>query len=177
MIFIVPLDDPNEESTEQWQDGRDDQCSVKPTRISRDVSQRRATASVRVSNAGPAPSAQTVRYRRHVNVTHTVPQETMVSCFHRSHQLLPGSNAVSVYLSCLDCRHHAKWTQRTGPKFQEFPELQRIVQAWWAKLRRVWIALCTRFLWLMHFRQVACAWTPFTWIFETAWSNVFDENV
>ena len=48
--FIVPLDDPNEEITEQWQDGlqdwyicRDDQCSVKPTRISCDVSQRRSS--------------------------------------------------------------------------------------------------------------------------------------
>ena len=45
--FIVPLDDLNEEITEQWQEGlhdwyicRDDQCSVK-TRISRDVSQKR----------------------------------------------------------------------------------------------------------------------------------------
>ena len=39
--FIVPLDDPNEEITEQWQDGlhdwytcRDDQCSVKSDRVS-----------------------------------------------------------------------------------------------------------------------------------------------
>ena len=45
--FNVPLDDPNEEITEQWQDGlhdwyicRDDQCSVEPARISRDVSQK-----------------------------------------------------------------------------------------------------------------------------------------
>ena len=45
---IVPLDDPNEEITEQWQDGihdgyicRDDQCSVEPARISRGVSQKR----------------------------------------------------------------------------------------------------------------------------------------
>ena len=48
--FTVRLDDPNEEITEHWQDGphewyicRDDQCSVKPTRISRDVSQRRSS--------------------------------------------------------------------------------------------------------------------------------------
>ena len=46
--FIVPLDDPNEEITEQWQDGlhdwyicRYDQCSVEPSRISHDVSQKR----------------------------------------------------------------------------------------------------------------------------------------
>ena len=67
--------------------------------------------------------------RRHMNVTPTVPQETLVSCLHRSHQLLPGSNAVPLYLTCLDCRHHAKWTHRTGPTFQQFPELQRMVQA------------------------------------------------
>ena len=77
-----------------------------------------ATPSVRVSNAAPFPPAQTVRYRRHVNVTPIVPQETLVSCFHRSGQLLPGSNAVSVYLTCLGCRHHTKWTQRTGPTLQ-----------------------------------------------------------
>ena len=87
-----------------------------------------ANPCVRVSNDGPSPSAQTVKYRRHVNVTPTVPQENLLPCFHRSHQLLPGSNAVSVYLTCLDCRHHAKWTHQTGPTFQEFPELQRM--AW-----------------------------------------------
>ena len=80
---------------------------------------------VRVSNAGPSPSGQTVKYRRHVNVTPTVPQEDLLPCCHRSHQLLPGSNAVSVYLTCLDCRHHAKWTHRTGSTFQQFPELQQ----------------------------------------------------
>ena len=46
--FPVPLDDPNEEITEQWHDDlhewyicRDDQCPVESTKISRDVSQRR----------------------------------------------------------------------------------------------------------------------------------------
>ena len=46
--FIVPLDDPNEEITEQWHDGlqdwficRDDQCSVETARIPRDVSEKR----------------------------------------------------------------------------------------------------------------------------------------
>ena len=62
---------------------------------------------VRVSSVASSLPAQTARYRRHVNVT-------LVSCIHRSHQLLHGSNDVSVYLTCLDCRHHAKWTHRTG---------------------------------------------------------------
>ena len=51
--FAVHLDDPNEEITEQWQDGlhkwyirRDDQCSVKPNRISRDVSEMRSRQSL-----------------------------------------------------------------------------------------------------------------------------------
>ena len=46
--FSVSLDDPNEEITEQWQDGlhdwyvcRDDQCTVEPARITRGVSQKR----------------------------------------------------------------------------------------------------------------------------------------
>ena len=54
-----------------------------------------ATTSVRVSNAVPVPPGQTARYRRHVNVTPTMPQDALLSCFHRSHQLLPGSSAVS----------------------------------------------------------------------------------
>ena len=48
--FVVPLDDQNEEITEQWQDGlldwytcRDGQCSVKSTRISSAVPQRRSS--------------------------------------------------------------------------------------------------------------------------------------
>ena len=51
--FVVHLDDPNEEITEQWQDGlvewyirRDDQCSVKPNRIPRDVSEMRSSQSL-----------------------------------------------------------------------------------------------------------------------------------
>ena len=50
--FVVPLDDPNEEITEQWQDGlhewytcRDEQCSVEPARISCDLSQRQSSHS------------------------------------------------------------------------------------------------------------------------------------
>ena len=46
---------------------------------------------VRVSNDASSPPAQIARYRRNMSVTPTVPQETLVSCFHRSHQLLPGS--------------------------------------------------------------------------------------
>ena len=74
LIFFVPLDDPNEEIIEQWQDGlhdwyicRNHQCSVEP-------------------GAASSLPAQTARYRRHVSVTPTVPQETLVSRFHRSHQ-------------------------------------------------------------------------------------------
>ena len=94
------------------------------------------TEFCRVSNAVSSPPAQTAMCRRSMSATPTVPQETLVSCFHRSHQLLPGSNAVSVYLTCLDCRHHAKGTHPTGPILQQFLELQRMVQARWAKLQR-----------------------------------------
>ena len=118
----------------EWYICRENQRSIKPTRIFREG--EAATTSVRVSNAVSSPPAQTARYRRRAGVTPTVPQETLVSCFHRSHQLLPGSNAVSVYLTFLDRRHHARWTHRTGPTFQQFRELQRMVQAGWAKLQR-----------------------------------------
>ena len=64
-----------------------------------------ATLPVCVSNAVPVPSAQTVRYRRYVHVTPTVPQKT-----------LPTKPSV------------VAWTQRPGPTFQEFHELQRMVQ-------------------------------------------------
>ena len=132
--FPVPLDDPNEKITEQWHDDlhewyicRDDQCPVQSTRISRDVSpEARPPQSLFMSQT---PFRLRQHKRRHMNVTPTVPQETLVSCLHRSHQLLLGSTAVPLYLTCLDCRHHAKWTHRTGPTFQQFPELQRMVQA------------------------------------------------
>ena len=67
-------------------------------------------------------SVKTNSHRRHVNVTPIVPREALLSCLNRSHQLLPGSDAVHVYLTCLDRCHHAKWTQRTGPTLQEFPD-------------------------------------------------------
>ena len=66
---------------------------------------------VRVSNDVPSPPEETARYRRHVNVTPTEPHGALLSCIHISHQLLPGANAASEYLTCLECRHHAKWTQ------------------------------------------------------------------
>ena len=135
--------DPTEEITEQWHDDlhewyicRDDQCPVESSPRESPVMSPRSEAttdSVRVSNAVSSPPAQTARYRRNMSATPTAPQETLVSCFHRSHQLLPGSNAVSVS-HFLDCRHHAKWTHRMGPTFQQFRELQQMVQAWWAKL-------------------------------------------
>ena len=50
--FIVPLDDPNEEITEQWQGGlhgwytcRSDPCSVKSDRVSSVVSQNRRSSN------------------------------------------------------------------------------------------------------------------------------------
>ena len=142
--FPVSLDGPNEEITEQWHDDLHDWYSVEtisvqsnpPESLVMSPRSEATTEFVRVSNAVSSPPAQTARYRRNMNVTPTVPQKTLVSCFHRSHQLLPGSNTVSVYLTCLDCRHNAKWIHRTGPTFQQFPELQQMVQAWWAKLQR-----------------------------------------
>ena len=62
-----------------------------------------AATFVRVSDAVPSPSSQKARYRHHVNVTPTLPREALLSCLHRSHQLLLGSNAVSVDLTCLEC--------------------------------------------------------------------------
>ena len=98
--FTVPLDDPDEETTKRWQDDlhdrytcRDDQCSVKSDRVSSGVSQRRRSSNFWSCLKRGSVSART-HYRRHVNVTPTVPQEALLSCFHRSHQLLPGSNAV-----------------------------------------------------------------------------------
>ena len=76
-----------------------------------------ATLFVRVSNAVSSPPAQTARYLRNASVTPTVQQETLVLFFQRSQQLLPGSNAVSVYFTCVDCRHHAKWQQRIAESF------------------------------------------------------------
>ena len=122
--FTVPLDDPNEEVTEQWQDGVHDcyTCSVKSARISSGVSQRRSS-----SNIWSFLRRRSVAVRTNSQVRapsecdpHSASRDPVLSCLHRSHQLLHGSNAVSVYLTCLECRHHAKWTQRTKPTFQKF---------------------------------------------------------
>ena len=43
---------------------------------------------------------------------------------------------LSPCISCLECRPHSNWTQRTRPTCQKFPQLQRVVQAWWVKLQR-----------------------------------------
>ena len=94
MGLLSPLDDPNEEITEQWQDGLHDWYTC------RDAGQ------CGVKSATPVPDCVT---------------ESFASI---------GSNAVSVYLTCLECRHQATWSQRTRPTFQEFHELQRVVQAW-----------------------------------------------
>ena len=143
--------DPSDDFiTEQWQDGlhdwyicRNDQCSVEPARISRDVSQKRGYLRFCSCFKRRFVSASTnsqISTPRELD-SHSASGDVGV-VFHRSHQLLPGSNAVSVYLTCLECRHHAKWSHRTGPTFQQFLELQRMVQAWWAKLqqRRGWCA-------------------------------------
>ena len=87
----MSLDDPNEEitSTSGTSVATISVQSSPPESPVMSPRSEAATTSVRVSNAVPSPSAQIVRYRRHVNVTPTGPQETMVSCFHRSPQLLP----------------------------------------------------------------------------------------
>ena len=64
--FIVPLDHPNEEITEQWQDGlhdlytcRSDQCSVKSARISSGVSQKRSSSNFSSCLKRPSVSVST----------------------------------------------------------------------------------------------------------------------
>ena len=151
-----------------------------------------ATPSVRVSNAVPVPSTQTVRYRRHVNVTPKVPQETLVSCFHRSHQLLPGPNAVSVYPTCLDSRHHVDSMHRT-----HIPGISRVATIFSGVVGKIattarMMCLCVLMVGatscsdrVVHALPVADARPtscPCVDVFhldvrETAWSNVFDKNV
>ena len=149
--FAVYLDDPNEEITEPWQDGlhewyisRDDQCSVKPNRIPCDDSEmrssqflcpclKRRSVSVSTNSEISTPRETHSQISTPRDCVSLSVEETLVSCFHRRHQLLPGSNAVSISLVWF-----AGTTQshRTGPTFQQFLELQQMVQAWWTKLQR-----------------------------------------
>ena len=149
------------------------------------------TEFVCVSNAVSSPSARTARYRRNMSVTPTLPQETLVSCFHRSHELLPGSNAVSVYLTCLDCRHHAKWTHRTRPHSSNFRNCSKRFKRGGQNCNDdqddvlvpaggCWTVLCMRRMEQMPVRPILRLWTPFTPIpgtVVTMWSSVFRERV
>ena len=105
--FPVSLDEPNEKSLNNGTTTSTNGTSVETIGLQSSPPESPvmpprnevATEFVRVSNAVSSPPAQTARYRRNMSETPKVPQEKLVSCFHRSHQLLPGSNAVSVYLT------------------------------------------------------------------------------
>ena len=78
-----------------------------------------AATAVRVSNAAPSPQRQTARYRRRVNVTPTVPQEALMSCFHRR-------SAVTTQ----------NGLNEQDPHSSNFQSSKSMAQAWWAKLQR-----------------------------------------
>ena len=93
--------------------------------------------SGRVSDAGPSPSGQTVRYGRQVNVTPTVPQET--PCCRASTEAI-SCCMVPTLFPCISPVWSAVTTQNglnePDPHSRNYPELQRLVQSWWAKLQR-----------------------------------------
>ena len=141
--FVVPLDDPNEEITEQWQDGlhewcicRDDECSVKQARICCDVSQGRSTHSScpclkrRAGSVSKNSEISTPRERDSASGDPGVVlphKPSVVAWFQRCFRV--------PHVFGLPSPREVDSTDRTT--FQEFPELQRMVQAWWAKLQRV----------------------------------------
>ena len=60
--------------------------------------------------------------------------EVLAACVQCSHEVRPGSNAVSIYVTCLVCRHHATWKQTGEPTFINYPEL-RFMKKFWDKLQ------------------------------------------
>ena len=141
----MPLDDPNEEVAEQWQDSlhdwytcRNDQCSVKSARISSGVSQRRSSSnfcsclkrrsvSVSTNSQIPTPCECDPHSASRGPVVVPPQKPSVVAWFQRCFRVSQLFGAPSPRI---------KWTQRTGPTFQNFPEPQRMVQARRAKLRR-----------------------------------------
>ena len=112
--FAVHLDDPNEEITEQWQDGlhewytrRDDQCSVKPNGISRDVSEMRSSQFLCPCLKRRSVSISTNRKASTPPVA-VLPQKPSVGawfqrCFRVPHLFeLPSSRKVDLLLGVVD---------------------------------------------------------------------------
>ena len=82
---------------------------------------RPATAETRTTPTGPT----TARTR-----TAKVSEELLSACCQAGHEVRPGANAVSIYVTCSVCHHHATWMKNGGPTFTNFPALAFLKKSW-----------------------------------------------
>ena len=137
--FPVSLDEPNEEITEPWHNDlhewyicRDDQCSVESTGISRDVFQKRGYHRVCSCLKRRFVSAST---NSQISTQHECDPYSAAGDVGVVFSQKP--SVVAWFQRCFRVSHlFGLPAPRKVPTFQQFPEFQRMVQAWWAKLQR-----------------------------------------
>ena len=56
--------------------------------------------------------------------------QTIAGCCKKKHNVKPGRNASSVFLTCLECQHHATWLKAGPATFFSFPDLRFMQHAW-----------------------------------------------
>ena len=201
--FAVPLNDPNEVITEQWQDGLHDwytcrdagECSIKSATPVPDC--------VAESSASTRRRSVTVSVRTHSQIS--PPCERDSHSVTRSPGVVPPkkSSVAAWFPRCFGVSHlfgvpsprKKDSTNRTHiPRISRAPTdgttvvgeiataarmMCLCVLRWWQR-RRAWTVRCMRFLRLVHFRQSLRVWTSSTWIHrtvETVWNSVFENNV
>ena len=62
--------------------------------------------------------------------TEKVGEDLLSACCQSGHEVRPGANAVSIYVTCMVCRHHATWMKNGGPTFLRFPALAFLKKSW-----------------------------------------------
>ena len=72
------------------------------------------------------PTGQTSTRTR----TEKVGEDLLSACCQSGHEVRPGANAVSIYVTCMVCRHHATWMKNGEPTFLSFPALAFLKKSW-----------------------------------------------
>jgi hypothetical protein len=62
--------------------------------------------------------------------TAKVSEDLLSACCQAGHEVRPGANAVSIYVTCSVCHHHATWMKNGGPSFTNFPALAFLKKPW-----------------------------------------------
>ena len=76
---------------------------------------------------GPERTSRSGQPRTRTPLTN---DQTMAECCKQKHNVKSGRNQVSIFVTCLDCHHHATWLKVGAPTFTNFPDLRFMQQLW-----------------------------------------------